>query len=167
MLYLFFFLSRNHGRIINIGSVAGFLYKGGCGAYCASKAAIEALSDALRRELKAHQVSVSLIEPAAVATPIWDKNTGDNAQIADIPQEKLDVYSNIYNEKVRESLKTLIEKAAGPEVVSEASLHALTSPFPQTRYVVATVYGAPAWLLKLIVWLVPDRVEDLIFGGAM
>ena len=153
--------------MINIGSVAGFLFKGGCGAYCASKAALEALSDALRRELVTHKVSVSLIEPAAVATPIWDKNTGENAQIAGIPEEKLQIYGHIYNEKVRKSLKLLIEKAAGPEVVSEATVHAMKSEFPQTRYTVATVYGAPAWLLKLIVWLVPDRVEDMLFGGAM
>jgi len=50
-------LREAKGRIVNVGSVAGFLYKGGCGAYCVSKAGLEALSDALRRELDFYGVS--------------------------------------------------------------------------------------------------------------
>ena len=110
---------------------------------------------------------VSLIEPAAVATPIWDKNTGSNAQIRSVQEELRQIYGHIYSETAKESVKLLVEKAAGPEVVSDAVVHAITSPFPQTRYRVATVYGAPAWVLKMITWLLPDRVADLIFGGAM
>ena len=110
---------------------------------------------------------VSIVEPAAVATPIWDKNTGDNAQINQIPEEKRQIYEHIYNEDVKKSVKSLVDNASGPEVVTEAVKNAIMSSFPQTRYVVASVHGAPAWILKLLTWLLPDRMADVIFGGAM
>src|SRR5690606_7879549 len=57
------------GRIINIGSVSGKVAYPCMGAYAASKHALEALSDALRRELMLYGVDVILIEPGTVNTP--------------------------------------------------------------------------------------------------
>lgn len=61
------------GRIVNIGSVSGRIAYPFLGPYAASKHALEALSDSLRRELLPFGVDVILIEPGSVATPIWDK----------------------------------------------------------------------------------------------
>jgi NADP-dependent 3-hydroxy acid dehydrogenase YdfG len=66
------------GRIVWISSIAGCLTQPKEGAYAASKHAVEAFADALRQELMYHQVSVSLIEPGFVGTPILSKVTNCN-----------------------------------------------------------------------------------------
>jgi len=63
----------NPGTIVQISSTAGKLSAPFIGAYAASKHALEAASDSLRRELVPYGVDVLVVEPGAVATPIWDK----------------------------------------------------------------------------------------------
>ena len=68
-------------RIINIGSISGLFTTPFVGTYCISKYALEALSDAFRRELAIRDagIGVTLIEPGAILTPIWEKaKTADN-----------------------------------------------------------------------------------------
>ncbi len=60
-------------RIINIGSVSGLFASPFIGPYAASKYALEAISDSLRRELYMHDIQVVLIEAGNIATPIWEK----------------------------------------------------------------------------------------------
>ena len=109
---------------------------------------------------------VSLIQPGAVATPIWDKNTGENAQFLSLSEEEQSLYKHVYA-GAKENVEKLVQTAAGPESTSQAMVHAITAKTPKTRYVVATVFGAPAILLSWICWLLPDRVLDILFGGAM
>lgn len=66
-------LRRSGGRILNMSSVSGRIAMPFAGPYAASKFALEALSDSLRRELLGSGVRVILIEPGSVRTPIWDK----------------------------------------------------------------------------------------------
>lgn len=61
------------GRIVNISSVGGKLGSPFLGAYSATKHAVEALTDALRRELVVYGIDAIAIGPGAVKTPIWDK----------------------------------------------------------------------------------------------
>src|SRR5678809_1638486 len=67
-------LRRGHGRIVNMGSIAGRGTIPLLGPYSASKYALEALTDALRMELQPWGIQVSIIEPGAIATPIWEKS---------------------------------------------------------------------------------------------
>lgn len=61
-------VKRNRGHIINIGSIAGdFAYQGG-NIYCATKAAVESISESMRAELLAHSIKITLIKPGAVDT---------------------------------------------------------------------------------------------------
>jgi NAD(P)-dependent dehydrogenase (short-subunit alcohol dehydrogenase family) len=60
--------SAGHGRIINVGSMGGEFTTPLAGAYHASKYAVEAVSDALRAEVKPFGVSVVLLQPGPVAT---------------------------------------------------------------------------------------------------
>ncbi|MFC3939897.1 short-chain dehydrogenase [Pseudomonas gingeri NCPPB 3146 = LMG 5327] len=61
-------LRRNNGLVVNIGSVSGVLVTPFAGAYCASKAAVHALSDALRMELAPFGVRVMEVQPGAIDT---------------------------------------------------------------------------------------------------
>ena len=59
---------NGYGKIINIGSISGKFTQPINGAYCASKHAVEAISDALRYELHPHHVQVTVIEPGPIQT---------------------------------------------------------------------------------------------------
>lgn len=65
---LFPLLRRSRGLVVNIGSVSGVLVTPFAGAYCASKAAVHALSDALRLELAPFSISVMEVQPGAIAS---------------------------------------------------------------------------------------------------
>ena len=64
---------RRSGTIINVTSVAGKVYANFHGPYCASKAAVEALSESLAQELAPFNVKVAIVEPGIVETPIFSK----------------------------------------------------------------------------------------------
>ena len=61
------------GKIINISSISGLRANPFVGPYSASKFALEAFSDSLRRELLIYDIDVILIEPGPIKTAIWDK----------------------------------------------------------------------------------------------
>ena len=64
---------KNKGKIINISSISGKRANPFVAPYSASKFALEAFSDSLRRELIIYGVDVILIEPGPIKTAIWDK----------------------------------------------------------------------------------------------
>lgn len=61
-------LRRSRGLVVNIGSVSSVLVTPFAGAYCASKAAVHALSDALRMELAPFSIEVMEVQPGAIAS---------------------------------------------------------------------------------------------------
>jgi NAD(P)-dependent dehydrogenase (short-subunit alcohol dehydrogenase family) len=77
---LFPVLRRSKGLVVNIGSVSGVLVTPFAGAYCASKAAVHALSDALRMELAPFGIRVMEVQPGAIASS-FAKNAGVEAEL--------------------------------------------------------------------------------------
>lgn len=67
--------ARGGGKIVNIGSVSGILVTPFSGAYCATKSALHAASDALRMELAPFNIQVILIQPGAI-----ESDFGRNAE---------------------------------------------------------------------------------------
>jgi NAD(P)-dependent dehydrogenase (short-subunit alcohol dehydrogenase family) len=149
-------LRASRGRIVNMGAIAGRVALPFLGPYSASKFAFEALTDALRVELLPWGISVSIIEPSQVATPIWKKTLAAAEQTAQhFPPEAAALYDS--------SLKvfsTSMEKlgAAGiaPDIIARAVAHALTARTPKTRYFV----GHNARFLVLLKKILPDRLFD-------
>jgi len=76
---LFPVLRRAKGLVVNIGSVSGVLVTPFAGAYCASKAAVHALSDALRMELAPFGIGVMEVQPGAIQSS-FAKNAGHEAE---------------------------------------------------------------------------------------
>ncbi len=151
-------LRQAHGRIVNMGSIAGRGTIPMMGPYSASKFAMEALTDALRLELYPWGIHVSIIEPGAIATPIWDKSLNSAVDVEkDLPAGAKLLYEKAARQ-VREAVQGAAQRAIPVDAVVQAVLHALTSPRPKTRYLVGTDAKLRAFMAK---WL-PDRMQDWI-----
>lgn len=151
-------LRQGRGRIVNMGSVAGRSVMPFQGAYSASKHALEAISDALRLELREWAIHVAIIEPGAIRTPIWDKGFKDaEAMTAQFPDEGLDLYRYLIG-KIRAAATDASHSADDVSMVVAAVDHAMTSPKPKTRYVV----GKRAKMLMLLRHLPDLRRDNLI-----
>jgi NAD(P)-dependent dehydrogenase (short-subunit alcohol dehydrogenase family) len=128
------------------------------GAYAASKSALEALADVLRVEVRPAGISVSLIQPGAIRTPIWEKAEASwDALIAASDPAVLRVYGDAI-ERIRTSVTAYSRTAIAPERVARAVLHALTARRPRTRYLV----GADAYLQAVMRACLPARVHDAL-----
>ncbi|MGL3210164.1 oxidoreductase [Bradyrhizobium sp. BR 1433] len=116
---------QGNGRIINIGSVLGFLPMPYGALYAATKHAVEGYSESLDHELRTKGIRVSVIEPAYTKTP-FDANFME-------PDAKLDEYREAragVNKRVKEVMTT----AESADVVAETVLKAASASRPQLRY---------------------------------
>jgi NAD(P)-dependent dehydrogenase (short-subunit alcohol dehydrogenase family) len=122
------------GRIVNMSSISGAVASPYLGPYCASKFALEALSDSLRLELRNSGVSVSLIEPVSVATPIWEKSLAK----ADSLTEQMSPEAIKPYEADLEAIRSLTAELAKGHLtmqkVVDAVVHAISAPRPKPRY---------------------------------
>lgn len=149
-------LRQGAGRIVNMGSFNGRVAAPFIGPYCASKFAIEGLTDALRLELAPWSVHVSLIEPGSIDTDIWRKYETYTDWLAGVlPEQAQALYGGAIR-TARQAARRRAESGVPPQVVAGVVARALTAKRPKTRYVVG-------WDAKLGVALgrfVPDRLLD-------
>jgi NAD(P)-dependent dehydrogenase (short-subunit alcohol dehydrogenase family) len=156
-------LRRGRGRIVNMGSIAGRATIPLLGPYSASKFALEALTDALRMELQPWGIQVSIIEPGAIATPIWEKSAREAEDIeALIGEEAKALYGEAVIQ-IRKAIAQAAQRAIPPGAVVRAVHHALTASSPHTRYLVGSDAKLRAWMVK---WL-PDRLHDWVLAWAL
>jgi NAD(P)-dependent dehydrogenase (short-subunit alcohol dehydrogenase family) len=156
-------LRRGRGRIVNMGSIAGRGTIPLLGPYSASKYALEALTDALRMELQPWGIQVSIIEPGAIATPIWEKSAKEAEGLeASVSAEAKALYGEAVI-RIREAIAQAAQRAIAPDAVVRAVHHALTAARPRTRYLVGTDAKLRAWMVK---WL-PDRMQDRLLVWAL
>jgi NAD(P)-dependent dehydrogenase (short-subunit alcohol dehydrogenase family) len=151
-------LRRARGRIVNMGSIAGRGTIPMMGPYAASKHALEALTDALRLELYPWGIEVSIVEPGAIATPIWETSQKISLEVeAEMPAAGKPLYEAAAK-NIREMVVQASARAIPPDAVVKAVLHALTAKRPKTRYLVGRDAKVRALMLK---WL-PDRLHDWV-----
>ena len=152
-------LRAGRGRIVNVSSIGGRVALPLVGAYHASKFALEAISDTLRRELLSQGVDVIVIEPGGVKTPIWRKGDELAAELtSDLPPEGERLYGALIAAIRRETAKIATETGIEPREVAEAIGHALIARRPRARYLV----GRDAELRAPAAALLPARVMDRI-----
>lgn len=151
-------LRQGRGRIVNMGSICGRSAAPFLGAYNASKFALEAITDVMRLELRPWGISVSIIEPGTIATPIWDKSLTQ----ADIDKENLsESDQNLYGQAmnaVRKQVGILASRGISADIVAQAVVHALTAKNPKTRYLV----GQDAKIAAMLKHFLPDKVYDRV-----
>ncbi len=153
-------LRQARGRIINMGSIAGLTTMPLMGPYSASKFALEAITDALRLEVQQWGIHVSIIEPGAIATPIWNKSTIDAAEReAAITEDLRSLYQPIMA-AVRKVVGEASKRAISAEAVAKVVEDALTASTPRTRYLV----GTDAKLRALMRKLLSDRLSDRLLS---
>jgi NAD(P)-dependent dehydrogenase (short-subunit alcohol dehydrogenase family) len=151
---------QGSGRIVNVSSMGGRLTFPGGGFYHGTKHAVEAISDALRFEVRGFGVHVIVIEPGLIKTHFGETAAGsiDDAQSADGP------YTG-FNEAVAKATTgayegPLARLGGGPETVARTIGKALSARRPRTRYPVT----ASARLILAQRRLMTDRIWDRFLG---
>ena len=142
------------GRIVQCSSVLGFVSAPYRGAYCASKFALEALSDAMRLELADTGIHVSIIEPGPIRTRFLNRALANFK--ATIDREK-SPHRAVYEARLA-SMETGGKTAfkLEPEAVAQKLVHALESPRPRRRYYVTT----PTYLAAFMRRAAPPPLAD-------
>lgn len=142
---------KGQGLIVNISSVAGLISVPYQSMYSASKYAIEAMTEALRIEVKPFGIKVSMVEPGDTKTGFTDKRQYVKASS-----------SSVYTETFTKSIKTMEkdeQNGPPPKVVVDAVLKVINSKNPPVRIVAGFSYKAmvlgkrlvPAWFLEFVV----------------
>jgi NAD(P)-dependent dehydrogenase (short-subunit alcohol dehydrogenase family) len=157
-------LRAGRGRIVNVSSIGGRVALPLVGAYHASKFALEAISDTLRREILSQGVDVIVIEPGGVKTPIWSKgNELATELISDMPPEAASLYGSQIAAIRKETAKIADETGIDPSEVAKAIGHALTAKRPRARYLV----GRDAKMRAPAAAVLPDRLLDRLVERGM
>lgn len=150
-------LRETKGRLIFLSSFVTSVPTPLYSIYTASKAALEGFADALRREVAPFGISVSIIKPGFVQTEMA-KEDG----FAAVDNERVQqTYGRWYSKECKATYDAMVRKAEQPEVVAKEVIHAITSPYPKTRYYVSNVRGVPTRVLAGLTWLLPERVQDM------
>ena len=151
-------LRKARGRIVNMSSLNGRIASPYLGPYSASKHALEAVSSALRSELRAWKITVSLIEPGATTTPIWEKSlAAADALAGSLSNDGIGLYKRDLD-AMRLSIRKVAETASPVDSVVRCVVHALTARRPWTYYPVGLKVNL---LFRAYKW-VPDRIWDWI-----
>jgi NADP-dependent 3-hydroxy acid dehydrogenase YdfG len=150
------------GRIVNLSSMGGRLTFPGGGAYHATKYAVEALSDALRFEVKGFGVDVIIIEPGLIRSGFAD--VAANKAVA---SGQGGPYTD-FNAAVARSTRDVYEKGAlarlggTPEHVAHVIARAIAASSPRARYKVTASAHVLIGLRKLL----PDKIWDRFVGAS-
>jgi NAD(P)-dependent dehydrogenase (short-subunit alcohol dehydrogenase family) len=151
-------LRLSHGRIVFIGSAGGRIAFPYAGPYHGSKFAIEGLAESLRAEVRSQKVSVSILEPGPIATPIWGKAARQVAALRASLGSEADLLYGKSLESFEQRLRSAEESGDPPENVAEKLSKVLGARSPSSRYQVGRGVGT----LLAIRPLLSDFAFDLI-----
>ena len=140
--------SRRSGAIINVSSMAVRRPFVLICYYCATKYALNGLSESMAHELARFNIRVTLIEPGTVITPIFGKANS-------IPEDE-ENYSILQGRMIRQVTKGLTELGCGPEVIAKCMVDFVTTEDPKLHYLLASdavdnvdvyqKYGPETWV---------------------
>ena len=149
--------AQNQGKIINISSVSGRRSHPFMAPYTASKFALEAFSDSLRRELMIYGVDVILIEPGPIKTAIWDKTPDpeDNEFIGSDYESALERFYKLFIQ--------MGKKGFDADIIGNRVKSILQDPSPPIRHVIT-----PNRLINYTLpGILPTRMYDKLVGKGL
>lgn len=156
-------LRQGRGRVINMSSISGRVSSPFLAPYSMSKFALEAFSDALRRELLPWKLHVAVVEPGAINTPIWKKSLGAADKVrAGLPRRAEALYGPAM-ERARKRAMHSGEGGLPPEDIARLVHHILTTARPRTRYPIGRNVRLLIWVTR---WL-PDKWLDWIMARGL
>jgi NAD(P)-dependent dehydrogenase (short-subunit alcohol dehydrogenase family) len=144
-------LRASRGRIVNVGSISGRSSLPFLGAYAMSKFAVEAMTDALRVELRPWGIHVAIVEPGTIKTPMWTRDRPDP------PAEAV----TLYGDRLAAFRAFALRRSASgapAETVAKVIEGALTAARPKARYLVGRDARIRAGVERL-----PDRLRDRVY----
>jgi NAD(P)-dependent dehydrogenase (short-subunit alcohol dehydrogenase family) len=155
-------IRRARGRIVFITSIGGLMAFPMFGAYHAAKFGLEAVGDVFRQELRPWGISVSIVEPGSIATPIWERG---QQEVDAIAERAGDGYADLYGEAI-EAYRDVARKTGArgipPERVAARIEHALSARRPRVRYLVGADARGQAFASRIL----PDRIVDWLVARA-
>jgi NAD(P)-dependent dehydrogenase (short-subunit alcohol dehydrogenase family) len=156
-------LRRRRGRIVNVTSIGGLVATPFFGPYCASKFALEAVSDCLRGELRPWGIRTIAIEPGSIDTGIWE----DGVKRAEEIRGRMDPEGERLYGQALDRVEGIAEETGGrgipPEEVARAIHRAIEARRPRARYLV----GRDARVMRLASRLLPARLHDAVMARGL
>lgn len=155
--------TQGWGRIVNVSSIYGRIAAPMVGTYCASKFALEALSDSLRIELSGTGIGLSLIEPGPIVSAF--RRNAAAALEADVITDDVR-YADSYKKEAarrKKQFKKVDFINRPPEDVAKKIAHALESTHPRRRYVITL----PAHVGVFMARFVPSALIDRLMAGQL
>jgi NAD(P)-dependent dehydrogenase (short-subunit alcohol dehydrogenase family) len=146
------------GRILFVGSIGGRLAPPLLGPYCASKYALEGLTEALRHELRPSRIPVVLLVPGSVRTDIWEKTREQVDELSThLPAGGVDCYQG-FLDQMSASVDQAERTGLSVDVVARAVLRAMKAAKPRPRYLI----GAEAHAVEFLTRVLPSTVKNAV-----
>ncbi len=124
------------GRIVMVGSIGGRIAAPMLGAYHAAKFGLVGLTDTLRAELAPWHIRVILIEPGAIATPIWTRGGAAASRLVEqMPDRARQLYAG-QMARARKNADRSARDGLAPAAAAAVIARALTDTRPRPRYLV-------------------------------
>ncbi|WP_432825481.1 SDR family oxidoreductase [Dactylosporangium sp. CA-092794] len=143
-------LRANGGRIVNISSVGGKIAMSAYGAYAGAKFALEAMSDALRRELAHLGVQVVVVEPGAVQTEMAGRGIKAAQEFTDaMTPDQRAIYGDLMTAVINQA-STFTAHGVPAEEAALVIAEAATTATPQTRYTIGEEAAAMAKMSRTL-----------------
>jgi NAD(P)-dependent dehydrogenase (short-subunit alcohol dehydrogenase family) len=153
---------QGDGTIVNVSSVIGRVSVPGMGVYAGSKFAVEAMTDALRGEVKEYGIDAVLVEPGPVDTQFYeradDEVNGGDGDVDGV--ERSGAYESFYKTfSDTQALGGGGPGAVAPERVAEDIVNAASATKPAARYPVGTLAQ-----IGVLARFLPDGIRDKLVG---
>lgn len=156
-------LLRHSGRVVNISSVGGKVAMATYGPYAATKFALEAVSDALRREVDPLGVKVIVVEPGGVRTEMADRVIAVTSRLAAEMSPDLQHRYGPLVQAIMSQSAAGTSSGVSADAVATVIANAVSIAKPRTRYTVGRQAAVIAGLSRIL----PDRVLDRIFAAGL
>lgn len=156
-------LLRSRGRVVMTSSLGGRVAQPTYGAYSGSKFALEAVSDALRREIEPYGVTVAIVEPGAVRTEMVGRGGVTARRLSDGMSADQDRRYGRLMQAILAQSEGFLTNGVDASKAALTFAKAATDRKPKTRYTI----GRDAALITRMARILPDRVLDRVLASAL